>query len=841
MTSNKTLYLLDGSSVMYRSFYALKLSTSKGLPVGALYGFITTLRKIMRKYNPEYMAVCFDVSRKTFRQEKYSDYKVQRPPVPDALKSQIPPIKEVVSLWGLKIIEKEGYEADDLIAALASYAAEEKWRVVIITNDKDMYQLISDDVIVVYNPVQDKMYDEKKFVDEFGFTPSSIVDYLALTGDSVDNIPGAKGIGKVGAGRLIKEFGSVDNVFHNLDKIGDRLRNLIEASRDSIFLSKELVKLEGLPSPVKDIENLKVASPQYDRLFAFYREWEFNSFIKDLPLNNLRSDIRISHINDKEILGQLRKNKRVFFYLCEGDCFIFDENKRCVYAYPNRSKIIVQILTDENIEKVSYDFKSSFKGEEVNYFGCGRYFDVMIAAYIINPALGDYSLVNLASVFLGKVVTRISPSEGAMFVFELYRLLGEKIKEGEFEKLFFDVEMPLVEVLATMEGAGVAVDRGQLESLLTDVDNQITEVTHRIYSLSGKEFNLNSPKQLSKILFDDLKIPPLKKTKRGFSTDEEVLQKLADKFPVAAYILEYRHLNKLRSTYLLPFLDEINKRGGRIHAEFNQTATQTGRLSCRAPNLQNIPIKSDYAQKIRKIFVPTDKEGFILSGDYSQIELRILAHFSEEENLISAFKKNADIHSFTASLIFGVPEEKVDRRQREVAKRINFGIIYGMSPYGLSRELNITEEEARKFIEDYFLRYPRVKEFIDKTISFVQQKGFVRTLMGRVRYLPDINSSRYELREFARRQAINTPIQGSAADLIKVAMIRIFRDFQKNGFASRMIMQVHDELVFDVAKGELDKVAEVVRTHMEESIELKVPVVVNLKVGKNWLDMESYD
>jgi len=832
---DKTLYILDGSSLVYRSFYALNLSTSKGFPTGAVYGFLNTLKRIKERFVPRYMAICFDVSRKTHRQEKFKEYKIQRPEMPGPLKTQIPIVKKLIKYFGISYLEKEGYEADDLIYYFTLRAYEKGWRVLIITSDKDMYQLIREDTVCVYNPFKDKLYDDTSFKNEFGFSPDKIVDYLSLTGDSTDNIPGAKGIGKVGASKLIKNFGAIEEIFKSLDKLSSKMKAIIENNKESIFLSKELVKLITPPGFSYNLDELEVKTPDYKNIYKVCQELELKSFLKGLPSPELNIKISVKEGIPSSVSSSFKSKAEAIFYKAGGYCFFFDEEDGAVYktlCYEARG-----ILEDESIKKISYDFKEIYGDSSSRVMFKSLWFDVKIAAYILNPSLGDYSLNNLCSHFLKTYMPQVPRDASVYFIFKLYSVFKEEIKRYNMDSLLFNIEIPLSRILADMERTGVMIDRKSLKELSKEVDLNIDSISKDIFKIAGQEFNLNSPKQLRKVLFEDLGLPPQKKTKTGYSTDEEVLRKLSLKYHVAKLILEYRQLSKLKYTYLIPFMQQADNSSSKIHASFNQTATQTGRLSSSSPNLQNIPIREDFAQRIRKVFVSSFDDGYILSSDYSQIELRVLAHFSGEDALLYAFRNDKDIHLYTASILFGIDPQKVTKKQRNVAKRVNFGIIYGMSSYGLARELHMPEDEARSFIEDYFTRYPKIKKFIDGIIKEAQSRGYVKTITGRVRYLPDINSSNRDLREFSFRQAINTPIQGTAADIIKIAMVNIFKEFGKEELFSKLILQVHDELVFDVNKKELKKVVDIVKDNMENSINLVVPLVANLKIGKNWLEL----
>jgi len=833
--SNNTIYLIDGTSICYRSFYAIRLSTSKGVPSGAVFGFYQALKKIRARDKKARIGVCFDVSRKTFRQEKFAAYKIQRQPMPDNLKSQIPLIKKLIYFMGLTTIEKEGFEADDVIAALTEKALRDNFKTVIVTSDKDMYQLLRGDEVTVYDPVKEEIFTEQDFSKTFGFPPNRIIDYLALVGDPVDNVPGAKGIGKVGAAALIQEFTTIEHIFENLQHIPSKTRQILERERERILLSKDLVTLRSCETNI-NWQDLQVKESDHHQMYALFQELEFKSLLKDVAPPALQVKVDVV---EKLPAGFLRKqaSEPIVCYSDGGYVYIFDPLSQKVYKV--ELKEAAEIVTSSSILKISYDFKNQFRLFEPLSIK-GIWFDAQLAAYLVDPALTDYRFTTIIAQYLSEFMQDIPSEAMPLFIHRLYLVLHPKLKENGLEKLFFDVEMPLIKVLYEMQRFGVAIHLPTMEELSEKIKNRLEEITKEVFKIAGKEFNLNSPKQLAVILFQDLKIPALKKTKTGYSTNEEVLEKLSSKHLIAKLILEYRELSKLETTYILPLIENVRLQGGRLHAEFNQTATQTGRLSSSSPNLQSIPVKGTFAAHLRSAFVPSFGDGFLVSADYSQIELRILAHFSSDEKLKEAFIKKLDIHRFTASLLFQTSEENITASQRTIAKRVNFGIIYGMSPYGLSQELQITVQEAENFIHDYFLRYPRVNEYIKNIYQKAYEQGFVATILGRRRYLPDFHSPNQQLQDFARRQAVNTPIQGSCADLIKVAMINIHESCQAKKIRSQLIMQIHDELVFDVPENELQEVVTLIKKHMEESIALEVPVVVDVKIGKNWAQMREH-
>jgi DNA polymerase-1 len=828
------IYLIDGTSLCYRSYYAIQLSNSQGFPTGAIYGFFNTLRKIIKKYNIAYLGVCFDVSRKTFRQKKFKEYKIQRPPVPDNLKLQLPRIKELIDHFGITLIEREGFEADDLLASLTKKAQRDQRKVMIISSDKDIYQLLDNKTVSIYDPVKDLVYNEREFKGKYGFAPCNMVDYLALVGDPTDNVPGAKGIGKVGAAELIKRFGSLENIFNHLAELSPALRKNLIQNKKQIKLSKELVTLAE-PELNYSWEELKIREARYPKIYKTFRELEFTSLLKEIPSPSLDYEIEVIEGIPRQFTKQIERAGEVVLYVQDNDVYICGTQQDQVYTL--KVEEAKDILGNEKIKKISYDVKHIYSLLNNIYPVKGAWFDVKIAGYLINPALPNFTIESLVGHFLSCFVQEVPLRCRGRFILQLYKKLQEEIVKKKLESLFFNVEMPLVKVLSDIETWGIKIDKTFLASFSHKVDDQIQRIKEDIFKIAGKEFNLNSPRQLSTVLFQDLGIPPLKRTKTGFSTNEEVLDKLSQKYPIARFLLQYRELTKLHFTYIIPFLKELGDQHDRIHAQFNQTGTQTGRLSSLSPNLQNIPVKSDFARSIRKSFIPSFDEGVILSCDYSQIELRVLAHLSGDESLIEAFTQGYDIHAHTASLIFDVSIKEVTSTRREVAKRVNFGIIYGMSAYGLAKELKISVEEATSFIENYFLRYPKVKKFIEKMHVEVAKQGYVSTILGRLRYLEGIHNASYDVNEFARRQAVNTPIQGSAADIIKLAMINIYQTLKENNMRSRMIMQIHDELVFDVSPQERESIQKIAKEKMENVISLRVPLTINLKAGKNWCDL----
>jgi len=825
------VYLLDATSICYRSFFAIKLSTSSGFSTGGIYGFYNTVKKIVQGYRPVYMGACFDVSRKTFRQEKFKEYKIQRPPVPDDLKAQIPLVKKMTGLMGIPRLEKEGYEADDLIAVLTLRARARGHAVVIVTSDKDMSQLLEDDKVTIYNPAKDKMITEKTFTDEYGFKPARMVDYLALTGDASDNIPGARGIGKVGASRLIKEYGTIENIFKDITGVPPKTAALLAASRENIFLSKELIALGEHPLDFT-VDDLKVGPVDQGGLNAMFRELEFKSLVKDTLVQAPEPPPQTIAADASQLSAAARKG--LIFTIKNGRAFVLAGKDRVLEA---GCEAIKDLLADSRCKKISYDIKGQMLEGDIGDIA-GECFDVKIAAYLIDATAGEYTLEALAQNYLNRMLAADSPTAALAAIARLRDIFAPRLKREGMQELFDKVEMPLVMVLKDMQAAGVKIDTEAMESFLEDVDKELKKVSAGIYKAAGKEFNLNSPKQLREVLFTELKIRPTKKTKTGYSTNEEVLSELAREHRIAALLLDYRQLTKLRGTYILPLLEAVKAGDGRLHASFNQASAQTGRLSSSNPNLQSIPAKGDLAKNLRRSFVPSFEGGCFIAGDYSQIELRILAHYSQDENLLEAFKGRSDIHAYTASLLFR-DQDLGETNKRDIAKRVNFAVLYGMGAYSLARELGVSLARAQSFIDDYFLRYHKVKDYMQNVYKELEEKGYVTTVLGRKRRLPDFNSPNHQLREFARRQAVNTPIQGSCADLIKTAMVGLYKELKAKKMLSRIIIQIHDELVLDVAPDEPAAVIEMLRRNMLNSLKLAVPVEVNIKRGPNWADMEE--
>jgi DNA polymerase-1 len=887
----KRLFLIDGNSFCYRAFYAIRsLSNSKGQPTNAVYGFNSMLGKIIKEEKPDMLAVAFDLKGPTFRHKKFDEYKIHRKPMPDDLVSQMSYIKQLVQAHNIPIYEMQGYEADDLLATLAKKAEDKDIETLIVTGDKDALQLVDSHIKVYSTHKEGLIYDAHKVKEIYGVGPDKVTDIMALMGDATDNIPGVKGIGEKSAIELMAEFGSLDGIYKNIDKVkSEAKKKILAEGKESAYLSKELATVDiDVPIDI-DFKELELKEPDQARLLDLYKELEFKSLLKELtPTKKLKSEYIL--VDDEKafnaLVNGLKKSGEFVFdtettsedpVLARLAGLSFSWKEGIAYyvgvcdGQSEKKKLDIglvigklkEIFEDVAINKVAQNAKYDYivlanYGVRVR----GITFDTMVASYLLNPSKLNHGLDDISFEYLnhkmttsiqdliGKGKTAITMDkvdvekvsdyscEDSDVTFRLKKILEKDISQKGLDELLYKVEVPLIEVLAEMEMNGVSIDREYLAELSKEMDGKLNKLTKKIYELAGEEFNINSPKQLSVILFEKMKLPVIRRTKTGISTDEEVLTKLALGHPLPEKLLEYRELSKLKSTYVDSLPDLVNPATNRVHTSFNQTVTATGRLSSSGPNLQNIPIRTEEGRKIRKAFIASDKNNVLLSADYSQIELRILGHLSGDANLLKAFKEGSDIHAYTASLVFGVNEEKVDSEMRSMAKTVNFGILYGMSPYGLSQSLKIDVNKAKEFIDAYFERYPEVKFYLEGLIEEARQNGFVTTLLGRRRYIPEINSTDMRMRQFAERTAINTPIQGSAADIIKVAMISIHERLSKKKLAAKMIMQVHDELVFDVPKKELKEVYSIVKDDMENIIKLKVPVEAHVEVGSNWLEQE---
>ncbi len=870
------LYIIDGHSYIHRAYHALPpLTTSRGEQVNVVYGFIRMLLKILRQQKPDYIAICFDTPGPTFRDKKFAAYKATRKPADEELKSQIPLVKEITKGFNLTAVEKEGYEADDIIAALALRAKNKNIDVIIVSGDKDMLQLV-DDRIKVLNEQKNILFDRNKVFEKYGIYPENLSDMFALSGDKIDNIPGVAGIGEKTAVKLLQEYGSLDEIIKKVDKV--------RSAEKDLLLSKELVTLDiNVPLGI-DIEDCIVREPDVEKLREIAGRLEFTGLLKEFTgeketqpvdyktiinkdefekfLDRLKdvSEIAVSievQSNDKNIVGiSISFKPYTGYYMPVGQGYFgLKEQLNRDYVL----KGLKPYLESDKIKKYGHDIKTViWQLGRNNIRLSGIYFDSMVASYLLNPGKVNYDIENIAIEYLnlkmipstdllgrGKKQVSIEqvPVESVSkyscarsdVVFRLSEILMPLLKEKKIDRLMFGVEMPLLKILADMEQTGIKIDREYLIKLSNEFDKKLTDLTRDIYKLAGQEFNINSPKQLGFILFEKHRLPVIKKTKTGYSTDEEVLKKLSSTSELTAKILEYRESQKLKSTYIDAMLDLSDFKTSRIHTSFNQAVTATGRLSSSEPNLQNIPIKTELGREIRRAFVCED--GFIfVSADYSQIDLRVLAHVSRDKNLCEAFNNSEDVHTQTACELFVLEPDKITPDLRRIAKTINFGVIYGMSAYGLSQQLNISPESAQKYIDSYFEKYSGVKEWSEGNLQKARQDRYVGTLLNRIRYLPEINSQNKQMRAFAERTAINTVIQGSAADIIKIAMINIDKKL-KYKFKTKLLIQVHDDLLFEVPECEKNEIIPIIKYEMENAFSLIVPLVADIKTGKNWRDM----
>lgn len=888
---NNRLMIIDGSSLLHRGFYALPLlSTKDGIYTNGVYGFLTMFYKITEEYKPSYISVVFDKKAPTFRHLEFDLYKANRQKAPNELSLQFPILKEVLSAMNINQIEVEGYEADDIAGTIAKFGEEKGLEVILVTGDRDYLQLASEKskVLVTKKGITElEVFDHKTIMDKYGIKPEQFIDLKGLMGDQSDNIPGVPGIGEKTGLKLIKEFGSMENIYENIENVSGKKRkeSLIEY-RQQAFMSKKLGEIVTNVPMELDIEKFIVKEPNWEKLKELYEKLEFKSLLDKIPKDKIkdsREEFKSEFIlvnDDREfnsIVNNIKQAKKIGFKIIYsgpnplkdeiiGICikpkefstyYIDCEDNAILTSF---KKIFKEIFESEDIEKIGYNIKDDIIGLfrlDINISKLS--FDSMIGQYLINPSQTDYSIHELAKEYfdifieseeelLGKGKKKKTfksldlrkRAEYFSKILDLTFMLENKIKgiikSQGMEKLYYDVELPLVEVLASMEYLGFKIDMDIINELGKEFDDKINDLTIEIYDLAGREFNVNSPKQLGEVLFDELDLPVIKKTKTGYSTNVEVLDKLKDKHPIIDKILKYRQIVKLKSTYIDGLINLVDDETNRIHSSFNQTVTNTGRISSTEPNLQNIPVKTEEGRKIRKAFVPENENYVLVDGDYSQIELRVLAHISDDPKLKEAFYHNEDIHTKTASEVFEVKKEEVTPLMRSRAKAVNFGIVYGISDYGLSRDLNISRKEAKKYIDNYLRNYKKVKEYMENIIEIGKRDGYVETILNRRRYLPELKSRNYAVRSFGERVAMNTPIQGSAADIIKIAMVRVYKELKKRNMKSKLILQVHDELIIEAYKDEKEEVENILRQIMESSVELNVPLKVDIKMGESWYE-----
>lgn len=843
------LLVIDGNSILNRAFYGIRMLTTKdGQHTNGIYGFLTMLLKLMDITTPDGVCIAFDVKKPTFRHEMYSGYKAQRKGMPEELAEQMQPLKDLLSALGFKIIEAPGFEADDILGTFAKMCEQSGDDCIIATGDKDSLQLVSDKVNVRIAATkmgrpEATLYDLEKIKEDFALEPKQLIDVKAIQGDTSDNIPGIKGIGQKGALDLIQRYHDLDNIYENVETIDVKpaMRKKLIEGRESAFLSRKLGKINrNVPLDVS-VDDCKILQPNEEaaRLMAKLEMFSLiDKFgLREVPVQTAEEapKKKVSVIYDKTEFSDV--------FLCD-----IKDSEIVKTAFVNDDKIyvttedIAAFLEDKSVKKKTHDLKPLFAymdkvGKNLENAG----FDTSLAAYLLNPSSTEYDIKRLASEYEvetpeleGAREEDVSFLENAVVLPKLIEKLLVKITANEQESLLNDIEIPLCEVLAKMENRGFMVDKQGISQYGEMLGVRLEKLEEEVYKLAGCEFNINSPKQLGEVLFDKLKLPHGKKTKTGYSTSAKVLDKLKFEHPVVEMVLEYRTLAKLKSTYCDGLLKVIAS-DGRIHTSFNQTETRTGRISSTEPNMQNIPVRTDLGREMRRFFIA--KEGYVLvDADYSQIELRVLAHIADDKNMIDAFLQETDIHTITASQVFGMPPEMVTPIMRSRAKAVNFGIVYGIGAFSLSKDIGVTMKEASNYINSYLDHYSGVKEYMSKSVQQAKDTGFARTIFGRRRYLPELTSSNYNLRSFGERVAMNMPIQGTAADIIKISMIRVENRLKEENLKSRLILQVHDELIVEAPEDEAEKVKAILKEEMEAAVSMKVPIIADAASGKTWYD-----
>lgn len=876
--------LIDGSSLIFRAFYAVRnLMTKEGIFTNGVYGFLSMYYKIVEDYNPDYICVAFDRPGPTFRHEDYEAYKGTRDKVPTEINSQFGILKDILESLNVKYLDLQNYEADDICGTLAMAASKEGKEVYLVTGDRDYLQLVGDDRTVILTKkgiTNVEVYTPEKIKKDYGITPRELIEVKGLMGDSSDNIPGVPGVGEKTALKYVKKYGTIENLYENIDDIKGKAKEKLIENKDIAFMSRSLGEIY-LEAPVDtNLENYKVEEPDYDTLREKYERLEFKLFLEKLPNSQVEveEDFKFEFIDEKSRMQEIAKSileskKIVFHFFYDGDKYIgkkplfigfMGAKSKRVYIvdleenFDDFIDVFKDIFEDKDIEKLSYDIKSDIyylyeKGIEISL----PYEDMTIAEYIIDPSKSKYDIHKSAKEYLGRDVLDLEDLVGkgkkmkslkdldenelgeyiGMYISltdDLRNTLIQIIEDRDMLDLYFKVELPLIEVLASMEFEGFKVDKEYLVQLGEKFQAELDELEKGIYDFAGVKFNINSPKQLGEVLFEKLNLPVIKKTKTGYSTSVEVLDKLKGSHEIIDYILRYRSLKKLTTTYIDGLIKLIGE-DGKIHSTFNQNITATGRISSTDPNLQNIPIRTEEGRLIRRAFV-AEENHYLLDGDYSQIELRVLAHLADDEVMIEAFKNDADIHTKTASEVFHVEMDEVTPLQRSNAKAVNFGIVYGISDYGLSKDLEISRAEAREYIDKYKATYPGIKKYMDDIVEDGKENGYVETIMHRRRYIPELSSKNFNIRGFGERVALNTPIQGSAADIIKIAMVRVFEKLRKGNYKSKLLLQVHDELIIEAPEEEKDEVVKLLKDTMEDAVKLNLPLKVDINIGENWYD-----
>lgn len=873
----KKILLIDGSSLIFRAFYAIRnLTTKDGVFVNGVYGFLNMYYKALELINPTHVFVAFDKGSKTFRHNEFADYKGTRDNAPNEITYQFGILKDLLSSMNVNYLELDEYEADDIIGTIAKLAQKEGFEVDIFTGDRDYLQLVDDNILVYLTKKgisEIKLMNTESILEEYDLSPKQLIDVKALQGDSSDNIPGVKGVGEKTALKLIQEYGNLENLYENIDNLKGKLKENLVNEKDKAYLSRYLGEI-FLRVPIeRNIEDFEIKDVNYNEYLKKLEKLEFNSIInkhfKDIKKESTvksNQNIDFEVINFSEIFEKIKNDDEISIKFFSDKGYIYRKKFYIgIYSNFNKKAYICKDFKLSDFEKfcnldikiIGYDIKEELFFALKNNLEFKNYEDVMILEYLIDSNKGNYDILKVSNEFLNLEIldlkemlgkgknkkTFFELEENIIFKFisqnvfaisALYDIFIEKAKENNLISLYENVEKPLVKVLADMEKTGVLVDRNKIIELNEEYSKLAYLYEQKVYELAGEVFNLNSPKQLGVILFEKIGLPVVKKTKTGYSTDVEVLEKLSKKHEIADYILKYRSLNKLISTYLDGILEYIMD-DGRVRTSFKQMITATGRLSSIDPNLQNIPIRSEEGKNIRKVFV-ADKNKVFIDADYSQIELRVLAHLSKDSVMIDSFKNDLDIHYKTASEVFGVPINEVTDNQRRSAKAVNFGIVYGISDYGLSKDLNITRNEARQYIDGYLNTYPSIKSYMEEIVNKAKKDGFVTTILDRKRYIPEINSKNFNIRSFGERIALNTPIQGSAADIIKLAMIKVYERLKIEKVNAKLILQIHDELIVECEESEKETVKKILKNSMENVYKLDLPLKVDICEGRNWYE-----
>lgn len=875
----ENLVLIDGHSLLNRAFYAIpNLTNAEGLHTNAVYGFLNILFKILGEEQPQYLIVAFDVNAPTFRNEMYQEYKGTRKPMPDELRQQVPVMKEVLQAMGVTIIEKAGYEADDILGTIAKESAKKGMSVSIVSGDRDLLQLAEDQIKIRIPKTKQGMtevenYNTEEVIEKYQVTPKQFIDLKALMGDASDNIPGVPGVGEKTATKIITTYGSIENAYEHVDEITpNRAKEALKSHFELAKLCKVLATIKTDCEVSYDLEVSRLGNLFTQDAYRLFKQLEFKNLLSKFdiqtPVHSVEQHFcQVNRLTDADKVFEkaLKKSEIGFQFFgkeqCIGLALSFGEEDIYFIPINEEDSISADYLMSKMEELLgqvnkaaSFDWKKALH-HRIS-FDKKKAFDISVAAYLLNPLKSEYTYADIAKEYLGWMIPETTELIGkssdevasqekekefmqyacyhGYIAWKSMSVLEEKLKETKMLSLFENIEMPLVSVLYDMECRGIKIEKEALKEYGDSLLGRISELEKQIYEMAGEAFNINSPKQLGEILFNKLNIPNGKRTKTGFSTSADVLEKLAEEYPIVSFILEYRQLTKLKSTYADGLANYIGS-DGRIHGVFHQTITATGRISSTEPNLQNIPIRMELGRLIRKVFIP-EKDFVFLDADYSQIELRVLAHLSQDKTLIRAYKEDQDIHRITASQVFHTPMKEVTSLQRRNAKAVNFGIVYGISSFGLSQGLSISKKEAAEYIEKYFETYPRVKEFLDEVVTSAKESGYAVTMFGRRRPVPELKSSNFMQRSFGERVAMNSPIQGTAADIIKIAMIRVNDRLKESNLKSRLILQVHDELLIEAHKDEIEIVKKILGTEMRKAAELDVPLELDMNMGNNWYE-----